>query len=170
MSSWRAPSYYDFPPFFTLQPVAETRIKQLKLWRELVLGYHEHHRLYSMGPPSTFPLFKNDAIDRKLSTEGIDAVVTSLLSSHEAEWEDPSTRSNLMILWRTPESLAREISQWVAQRLTKFDCIMTVEEIHSDEQSPFLGVEPALVMRALHIMEEEGKCRLMGKEGVKFSV
>ncbi|MBC8132418.1 MAG: hypothetical protein H7X95_05500, partial [Deltaproteobacteria bacterium] len=37
------PSYYSLPPFFTLQPVPNTRQKQLQMWTELVLLYQKHH-------------------------------------------------------------------------------------------------------------------------------
>ena len=167
------PKYWQFPPFFTLQPVLETREKQLKLWRELILTYHEHARLYSMGPPSSFPLFKNEALDRQLSPEGIEAVVASLVAAGEAEWEDAATRSNLLVYWKTPEALARDIASWAAQKLSKFDCVVAVVELHSDEDSPFLGVDPALIVKALGLLEEEGKCVIIGEEsarGVKFSV
>lgn len=164
------PKYWQFPPFFTLQPVLETREKQLKLWRELILTYHEHARLYSMGPPSSFPLFKNEALDRQLSPEGIEAVVASLVAAGEAEWEDAATRTNLMIFWKTPEALARDIAQWAAQNLTKFDSVVTVAEIHAEEQSPFFGVDPALVLRALRLLEEEGKAHVIDQVGVKFQL
>jgi len=168
--AFEAPKVWHFPPFFTLQPVQETREKQVKQWRELILAYHEHQRLYSMGHPSVFALFRNDALDRQLSPEGVEAVVNSLIAAREAEWEDPVTKSNLLIYWRTPESLAHAIGQWANQKLTKFDCIMTIDEIHSDEASPFLGVDQALIVRALRVLEEEGKCRIMDNVGVKFSL
>lgn len=166
------PAAWRFRPFFTLQPVAETREKQLRLWRELILSYHEHYRQYSMSP-SSFPLFRNEALDRQLPPEGIDAVVNSLLAAREAEWEDAATMSNLIVYWKTPEALARDIAAWAAQKLSKFDCVVAVVELHSDEDSPFLGVDPVLIVKALSLLEEEGKCVLIGEEnarGVKFSV
>lgn len=169
-SSFIPPLYYKFRPFFTLQPIAETRHKQLKLWRELILAYHEHHKLYSMGLPSSFPLFRNEAIDRQLSQESIEAIVKSLLNSHEAEWEDEATRTNLLIFWRTPSALARDIGLWAVQKLTKFDCVIAIVEIYTDELSPFLGVDAALIRKALEILEEEGKCLIIEDTGVKFVV
>ena len=35
------PEFWHFPPFFTLQPVLETRKLQLKLWREFILKWHQ---------------------------------------------------------------------------------------------------------------------------------
>lgn len=35
------PEFYHFPPFFTLQPVLETRKMQLKLWHDFILKWHQ---------------------------------------------------------------------------------------------------------------------------------
>ena len=43
------PEFYNFPPFFTIQPVLETREKQLALWRQLILDYHTFQKI------KTFP-------------------------------------------------------------------------------------------------------------------
>lgn len=40
-SSEELPEYYSFPPFFTLQPVTQTRKYQLRLWKELILRWHQ---------------------------------------------------------------------------------------------------------------------------------
>ncbi|RYY82739.1 hypothetical protein EON63_12755 [archaeon] len=71
-----------FPPFHPnrLQPVLETREKQLKLWRDLILKYCSATHVYRIVP-SNFPYFANDTIDRKLSADGIGAVVEFLLQS-----------------------------------------------------------------------------------------
>jgi hypothetical protein len=41
------PWQYSFPPFFTLQPHAPTREKQLEAWKHLVLSYCQVISLYS---------------------------------------------------------------------------------------------------------------------------
>lgn len=77
------PEYYDFPPFFTLlisfaqwidgiltcsccrlQPVRATREKQLGLWKQLILDYHQARHL-SIFSPQTSPLFANCKISRE---------------------------------------------------------------------------------------------------------
>lgn len=35
------PEFYHFPPFFTLQPVLETRKMQMKLWHDFILRWHQ---------------------------------------------------------------------------------------------------------------------------------
>jgi hypothetical protein len=38
---FQLPDLYNFPPFFTIQPVLITREKQLEQWRDLILKYRE---------------------------------------------------------------------------------------------------------------------------------
>merc|ERR1711976_1138688 len=40
------PPVYSYPPYFTLQPVKESREKQISLWHDLLLSYCRHHKLY----------------------------------------------------------------------------------------------------------------------------
>lgn len=88
----------------------ETREKQLRLWRELVLDYCSKTATHQLHPPS-FPFFKNEAIGRQLSPEGVREVVDSLIANGQAEWED-SSRSALRILWKSAEALGQEIYSW----------------------------------------------------------
>jgi hypothetical protein len=36
------PPFFSYPPYFTIQPVKETRDKQLELWRDLVVSESTH--------------------------------------------------------------------------------------------------------------------------------
>ena len=56
--------FYNFPPFFTLQPVAKTRAKQLNLWRDLILDYYRKNEIYTLVI-SDCELFENKAINSK---------------------------------------------------------------------------------------------------------
>ena len=57
-----------------------TREKQLTVWRDLILQYCRLNNIHVLLP-HTFPYFKNDAIDRQLSKEGVDAVIDFLIKS-----------------------------------------------------------------------------------------
>ena len=57
------PDFYSYPPYFTLQPVKETREKQLASWRNLVVTYCRANRVFDFDP-KTFSLFENKAINR----------------------------------------------------------------------------------------------------------
>lgn len=56
--------FYDFPPFFTLQPVETTQEKQLKLWRRLILEWFAGKGEEAVLALDSFELFHNAAIDR----------------------------------------------------------------------------------------------------------
>lgn len=74
------PEFYDFKPFFTLQPVSETREKQLKCWCSIILNYCTFSNVYTIDP-TRFPLFRNASLGRQLSVEGIQTVIQKLIDS-----------------------------------------------------------------------------------------
>lgn len=50
-----------------LQPVKQTQAKQRELWRDFILAYCMHHRVFIVSvdaPGSEFPPFENSAIQR----------------------------------------------------------------------------------------------------------
>nr|GEZ74208.1 vacuolar protein sorting-associated protein 25 [Tanacetum cinerariifolium] len=57
------PHFYNYPPYFTLQPVRETREKQIQLWKELILDYCRTQKIFVIGLEQDFPLFSNPAIE-----------------------------------------------------------------------------------------------------------
>ncbi len=49
-----------------LQPVRDTREKQVELWKQLILKYCKHHKYFVVDlEEGDFPLFANANIDRK---------------------------------------------------------------------------------------------------------
>ena len=50
-----------------LQPVRETREKQIQLWKELILDYCRTQKIFVIGLEQDFPLFTNPAIESKYS-------------------------------------------------------------------------------------------------------
>jgi hypothetical protein len=47
-----------------LQPVRDTREKQIQLWKELILSFCKHHGVYVVDIDD-FPLFTNKSIESK---------------------------------------------------------------------------------------------------------
>lgn len=70
--------FRNFKPMYTLQPVKITQDKQLKQWNDIVLRHCKENKIATMNPLS-FGLFSNDNIDRRLSIEGINAVVDYMI-------------------------------------------------------------------------------------------
>mmetsp|Transcript_19820 Transcript_19820/g.36906 ORF Transcript_19820/g.36906 Transcript_19820/m.36906 type:complete len:99 (-) Transcript_19820:24-320(-) len=90
------PEFWNFPPFFTLQPVEATRTKQLALWKDLILRYHMERNITSMTL-AEFEYFENKSIDRRMNISGMTAIIESLISSGNAEWEDDEhSRARIM--------------------------------------------------------------------------
>jgi len=57
--------FYDFPPFFTLQPVESTRTKQLQVWRRIILSWFSERPNENLLVLDSFNLFHNTKIDSK---------------------------------------------------------------------------------------------------------
>lgn len=66
---YQYPELYHFPPFFTLQPAAETRSRQLGMWRDLVVNYCRQKKVKQIViGDDAFTLFRNKNINRQLDT------------------------------------------------------------------------------------------------------
>lgn len=178
-SSFAYPDFYDFPPFFTIQPVLTTREKQLELWRNLILQYHTVHKLKIMKVYDC-PLWKNDNIHRQLKDDDIMIIVNDFCDHGHGEWQDDS-KTYCKILWRKPEQLAVDIYDWAEMNgyagSGSTGGICTVYELHSGEDingMSFQGADEELLRRALAILESQGKCRIFqgdtsSEDGIKFS-
>eukprot|EP00934_Nitzschia_sp_Nitz4_P008912 Nitzschia sp. Nitz4//scaffold72_size95085//83385//84208//NITZ4_004771-RA/size95085-augustus-gene-0.67-mRNA-1//1//CDS//3329557408//8902//frame0 len=167
------PDFYSFPPFFTIQPVLETREKQLTLWRDLIVQFHMQHKLKTLVVHEC-PLWTNHEISRSLSQEGITAVMQDLVAKGNGEWLDEA-QTQCRVLWRKPDELATDIYQWAVQN-GQIGSVCTMYELHSGEDvhgMSFQGLDEELLRRALNILEEEGKCTIFNGEtssedGIKF--
>ncbi|KAM1404909.1 hypothetical protein ACFX2I_013351 [Malus domestica] len=46
LGDFKLPQFFNYPPYFTLQPVRETRKKQIQLWNNLILDYCKTHSIF----------------------------------------------------------------------------------------------------------------------------
>jgi ESCRT-II complex subunit VPS25 len=108
------PDCYSFPPFFTLQPVAETRAKQLVLWLDFLKSYQHHHKRPSLLFPRDFEceLFCNKQIKRKLPIDGVHAVLDEAAAQGLGSWATPD-RIEFSLSWRTCQEWGQLIFKWV---------------------------------------------------------
>lgn len=168
------PEFYSFPPFFTLQTVLTTREKQLALWRELLLTYHQAHKMSTLVVHDC-PLWRNPHLPRQLSTQDIGIIMDDFVAHGHGEWQDSSTKTVCRILWRTPQQLAADIYAW-AQAQGYIGSVVTVYELHSGEDvngMSFEGMDEELLRRALRILEQQGQCTVFQgdtseEDGIKF--
>ncbi|KAF3788547.1 Vacuolar sorting-associated protein 25 [Nymphaea thermarum] len=173
---FKLPPFFSYPPYFTLQPVRDTRQKQVQLWKELITDYCKHQKIFVIGLEEEFPLFSNPIIERSLTYEAKEVFLSALVSEGRAEWMDKSHRKCL-ILWHRIQEWADIILQFV--RDYGFgDTVLTVEEIRSGIESrgtELAGIDRTILMRALKLLEQKGKATIFkgtsaDDEGVKFSV
>ncbi|KAL0304912.1 UNVERIFIED_CONTAM: Vacuolar protein sorting-associated protein 25 [Sesamum angustifolium] len=155
LGEFKLPHFFNYPPYFTLQPVRETREKQIQLWKELILDYCRTQKIFVVGLDEDFPLFSNPVIERSLSHEAREAFLSALVLE---DWAD------LIISFVKDNGLE--------------DGVMTVEEIRSGVESQgteLHGMDRTILMRALKHLEHRGKLALFkgtsaDDEGVKFSI
>ncbi len=129
----------------------------MNCWSSLILQYCASVNQTRLDPTS-FHLFRNDAIDRRLSLEGVQAVTKHLIKLGNAEWED-STKAFLTIILKSRETLAGEIYLWATQN-SFLGTVFTIYELHSSEDhqdSGFFGVNASEIRRALEILERTRK-------------
>ncbi|OIT04955.1 PREDICTED: vacuolar protein sorting-associated protein 25-like [Nicotiana attenuata] len=176
LGEFKLPNFFHYPPYFTLQPVRETREKQIQLWKELIIDFCRTQKVFVIGLEEHFPLFSNPAIERSLSHEAREAFLSALVSDGRAEWMDKDHRKCL-ILWHRIQDWADLIVNFVKEYGLD-DSVMTVEEIRSGTESrgtELHGVDRTVLVRALKLLEHKGKLAIFkgtsaDDEGVKFSL
>uniref|UniRef100_A0ACD6ACN2 Uncharacterized protein n=2 Tax=Avena sativa TaxID=4498 RepID=A0ACD6ACN2_AVESA len=171
---FKLPPFFNYPPYFTLQPVRETREKQVQLWKDLILDYCRSQKMYIISLGEDFPLFSNPKIERTLSYEAKEVFLAALVSEGRAEWIDKSHKKCL-ILWLRIQDWANYILDFVKENGLE---VTTVEDIRSGIEThgtELAGIDRSVLMRALKLLEQKGKAAIFkgtsaDDEGVKFSV
>mmetsp|Transcript_15673 Transcript_15673/g.39076 ORF Transcript_15673/g.39076 Transcript_15673/m.39076 type:complete len:183 (-) Transcript_15673:146-694(-) len=170
------PAFYNYPPYFTVQPVKDTRERQSSLWGQLILAYCKHYKVYVINVQEEFALFVNKAIDRRLSVDAIVAFLDDLVAQGSAEWVDAKTKRQCMIYWRKVPEWADMIHSFV-RTYGLGGSVMLVDELRTGEDvmgTDLAGLHRELLLRALRLLEAQGKCKLFKgqtpeEEGVKFT-
>lgn len=154
------PDFFSYPPYFTLQPVKETRDRQAGLWGSLILAYCKHQKHFVIHLDQDHPLFHNASINRKLDSEAKKAFLSELVASKQAEWLDREKRSCL-VLWKKIEEWARVIQDFSNTYGLK-DSVYTVDELSKGmevRKTELEGVHQEVLTRALKLLESQGKVR-----------
>lgn len=171
MTSIDWPWQYSFPPFFTIQPNLETRAKQVEAWKSLVLDYHRASRqaVLDIAEAERSPLFNNNAIKRRLPSEGIILILEALAKKGNA---DPCDKSKIRwyIYWHTLAEWADIVYSW-AQETGQTNSICTLYEIINTPDQEFNGLHQDVLIKALKVLESQRKAEVILEDdmsGVKF--
>lgn len=174
MSQFTYPWEYNFPPFFTIQPNIETRKAQFEVWRSLLVDYCYHHNLHKLNIRDQLNKapFYNERIDRRLSLEDARSIIADLVSKRFAEWCD-SQKETCLIYTKQPVEWAKVIYKYVKEK-SLYNTICTFYELLEGDSTvnyEFHQLDEAMFMKALKILEREGKAAVIemdGSRGVKF--
>lgn len=124
-STFKFPTTYSFPPFFTPQPNSSTRHSQLQKWSSLIQSWCRHHRIWKLSLIDAVetPLFHNAALRKRVSLGEARNIVDWMARSEEeggggrrAEWVSSSRgeKNEAWIWWRRPEEWAGVVADWVS--------------------------------------------------------
>jgi len=111
------PAFYRYPPYFTVQPVAETFQKQRELWSSLILSYCTHHKMHVIDVfDDGLELFRNREIERHLVVTEKRVFLDALEQDHNgrkgrwltaretgAKGSDAVQKCFFLVLWRPLE-------------------------------------------------------------------
>lgn len=172
MTDFAYPWEYNFPPFFTIQPNLETRKAQLESWRSLILDYCQHHNIHQLHLRDCLnkPPFHNESINRRLTPESLKIIIDSLVEKKFAEWLN---KESCLVYSRPPSQWAKIISDYVKEKSIQ-NTVLTFYEIlegDSTEGREFHRLDETIFLKALKILEKEGKAVIIemdGHRGVKF--
>ncbi|KAL9940994.1 hypothetical protein V8E36_000482 [Tilletia maclaganii] len=186
------PSIHSFPPFFTLQPNQTTLATQLSLWSELVLGYCQRKKLWSIDAEGEWErngeLFYNRSIDRRLNPSAIRVLLAHMVQQGSAGYDAPlpNGRSRLAsalplgssaasadsaalpgrawIYWRKPQEWADSIYQWVSDTGQNRSIITLYELLEGElsEGQAFRDLPRPLLRQVLDVLVKQGKAKIFG--------
>lgn len=157
------PFFWSFPPYFTLQPVEETRRKQIALWCELILRWCKHQKVYRLNTDvaEDTALFANQQINRSLNSEARTTVLHVLVKQGNGLWLSKS-QNQCLILWKKLPEWAAALHEWAISNGMQ-DAVTSVEEIIAGEDThgtDFEGMPKELLLEAVKILEQQRKAKL----------
>lgn len=169
------PWQYSFPPFFTLQPQAETRAKQVSAWKSLILDYCRQSKTFiiDVREAGQLPLFNNSTINRKLEKSVIISILSELQKNGNAFTTDNKNKYRWEIYWHTLDEWASLIYDYVANKGFQNSVLTLYELTQSDDvqEEEFYGLHNDILFKALKLLESKKKCELIVDDeyqGVKF--
>ena len=171
MSGFTYPWEYNFPPFFTIQPNQETRKAQLEAWRSLIIDFCQHRNIHQLHLKEWLnkPPFFNETIDRRLSLDSLRTVISSLVEKRFAEWVNERDKESCLIYSRPPQQWAKILYDYVKEKSLQ-NTILTFYEMLEDDSTKdreFHRLDETIFLKALKILEREGKAAVIEMDGNK---
>ncbi|TVU20470.1 hypothetical protein EJB05_36678, partial [Eragrostis curvula] len=174
LGSFELPDFFNYPPYFTLQPVGATREVQVRVWKQLILDYCQSQRIYIVSLDDDFPLFSNPVIERSLSREAKELFLSALVT--EGMVQDDAKQHHFTTAWLICRACRVDGQESQQVKENGLEGTMPVEDIRSGfdtRGTELAGIDSSVIMRALRLLEQNGKAavfKVNDCEGVKFCV
>ena len=168
-SSYKFPAIYNFPPFWTLQEVMETKRRQCEMWGDLILKYMKAKKQTELDVDKALSteLFSNPSINRKLTKETAIFFLDRLVCQQNAEWMN-SEKTKAKIIWRKPEDWGILMLQW-AQKNNYTGTVFTFYELREGDDTinePFHMIDQDIMKKAIQTLDKKKKAKFI--EGAEF--
>lgn len=152
-----------------IQPNLKTQEEQIRTWKKLVLDFQKHQKKCTLNVGDETELFANEKISRKLPVDGRILVMTELEKSGNASGD--KRRLQWEIYWYPLDELGNMIYKYICDNGLN-NTVCTVFELVGGEdtaQEEFHGLDEGVVLKALKVLQSNGKCEVFEDgEGVKF--
>ncbi len=178
------PPYTQFPPFYTLQPNLQTRVRQLELWSALLTSYFKFNTLFRLNLSSPPPdLFTNAALNRSLKPSD-QRILLDHLSKPEngsvVEYIPPTSKGKgeqstaCYVWWRSAQEWANLLASWVDETGQE-GTVLTLYELREGDAvrgKEWREMDEGMLRKVLGVLVKRGKAQVFGQdgggEGVKF--
>ncbi|KAL5861918.1 hypothetical protein ACOSQ3_003208 [Xanthoceras sorbifolium] len=164
LGEFKLPAFFNYPHYFTLQPVRETREKQVQLWKELILDYFRTQKIFVIGLEEEFPFIVFTCCKRELALIPIGRK-KCILKWRPSGGSLHGNSTRLRCMFEDRECVQ---AQKVKENGLE-DSVMTVEEILSGIESrgtELHGMDRTFLMRALKLVEIMGN--LLSSRGLQL--
>ena len=153
--SWKTWEY-NFPPFFTLQPVASTRKKQIIAWGTILQNYCMTKKLTEID--LTCEVFENKQINRKLSNNDIQEIFLQLSQMEIVKFSASANESKdkVIVLYKSLSSWADSLFTAAKNLNWTVNSVYDIINGEDTESYDFHGQSEELVLGSLVRVSQSG--------------
>jgi ESCRT-II complex subunit VPS25 len=170
--SFKFPGVYDFPPFWTLQDVMETKRRQIDMWCDLIFRYtkSKNQSEFDLIPALGSDLFRNPKINRSLDRPTAQFFLDRLVDRRNASWVN-AEKTRVKMIWRLPAQWADIFQEW-AERTSFKNTVLTYWELREGDgtlSEPFHLMDMDVMRETFELMEKQKRAQILpAREKDKF--
>jgi ESCRT-II complex subunit VPS25 len=162
--AFKFPGYYNFPPFWTLQDVMETKRRQIDMWCDLIFRYTKAKNLQELDLEVALSteLFRNASINRWLDRPTSQFFLDRLVDRRNAQWTNPE-KTKIKLIWRRPEQWADTFNEWAARNSLK-NTVLTYWELREGDctlNEPFHLMDMDVMQQTFKLMEKQKRAQIL---------